>query len=156
MLKRDKISEFFRSLYHRLDEKIGQTQGNCGNCRRCCDFGVSGLSLFATNFELTYLLIHVDQVPAIVAARCPWLDDRIGCTIRELRPIGCRTYFCRPPEGYDAQSLYESALAELKCFIRKHHLPYFYAEWLKSLAPYAGKERNQWIIEQADWDAPSY
>jgi len=120
-------------LYQRIDRQIGTVQNTCKACKRCCDFGVSGLNLFVTNVELAYFLTTVGPVPEITGARCPFLDDNAGCTTRTARPIGCRTFFCEPAPGYDQGTLYEQALGEIKTFIRNNNLPYFYMEWIQAL-----------------------
>jgi Fe-S-cluster containining protein len=127
------ILNFMETLYRDVDDRIGQIQGTCRNCRRCCDFDLSGLNLFVTNLELDYFLFHVKTIPPIVANRCPFLDPDRGCTVRSFRPLGCRTYFCEPPVGYDQQLLYEDALKKIKCFIRENDLSYAYVEWLSAL-----------------------
>ncbi len=131
--RRIELSAFMDSLYREIDSRIGMVQGTCDNCKRCCDFALSGLNLFVTNVELACFLLHTDQIPEITGARCPFLDDRAGCSARAARPIGCRTFFCKPPAGYDQQILYEEALSAVKQFVRERDLPYFYVEWIRTL-----------------------
>jgi Fe-S-cluster containining protein len=125
--------DFLQTLYRRVDDQIGQVQSTCQNCRRCCDFDLSGLSLFVTNLELDYFRYHVKTIPLILANRCPFLDPDHGCTVRAYRPLGCRTFFCKPPPSYDQQIIYEDALTKIKCFIRENDLSYAYVEWLTAL-----------------------
>jgi Fe-S-cluster containining protein len=126
--------DFLHELYQRVDAQISAFGPTCGNCRRCCDFSGGGLNLFVTNLELAYFVARIKTVPKATGGRCPFLDDRTGCTARGARPLGCRTYFCKVPEGYDPQAIYEDALNRIKTFLRENHLPYLYQEWLKSLA----------------------
>lgn len=130
---------FLRELYRGVDEEIGGHGPTCGNCRRCCDFAASGLNLFVTNVELAYFLAGVKRVPGPIAGRCPFLDEARGCTVREFRPLGCRTFFCKAPAGYDPQAIYEAALSRIKGFIRENDLPYSYREWLECLAEAVAK-----------------
>ncbi|MFA5864990.1 MAG: hypothetical protein WC975_09925 [Phycisphaerae bacterium] len=131
-----KMIDFMRSLYRQIDDQIGQVQNTCQNCRRCCDFALSGLNLYLTNLEMAFFITQVNTVPDSVTEQCPWLDDQSGCTIRHARPIGCRTYFCKPPANYDQQTIYEDALRQVKSFLGKNELPYAYVEWLKALREY--------------------
>jgi Fe-S-cluster containining protein len=75
----------------------------------------------------------MNDIPKPITGRCPFLDDAVGCTARDARPMGCRTYFCTPPTGYDQQILYEDAISKVKRFIRENDLPYFYVEWIQAL-----------------------
>ncbi len=125
--------DFMQTLYRGIDERIGQVQSACQNCRQCCDFAQSGLNLFVTNLELDFFRFHVKSIPQITAGRCPYLDPDCGCTVRAFRPLGCRTFFCKPPPGYDQQIIYEDALKKIKCFIRENDLSYAYVEWLDAL-----------------------
>lgn len=131
---RTQVSQFMPSLYHELDRSVQPMQQTCRNCKKCCDFASSGLNLFVTNLELAYFVINVPAVPKIITGRCPYLDENQGCTVREFRPIGCRTYFCAPPKEYSEQTLYENTLSRIKQFIENHRLAYSYTEWLKGLS----------------------
>lgn len=133
---RESVSQLMAGIYHELDDSIGQVQSTCQSCKRCCDFAASGLNLFVSNLELAYFVMTVSPAETIPAGRCPYLDAQLGCRVREYRPIGCRTYFCRPPEGYDEQRLYEKALGQVKRFVEAHHLAYGYIEWLKGLSEF--------------------
>jgi Fe-S-cluster containining protein len=128
--------DFMRSLYLRIDGQIGQVQTTCQNCRRCCDFALSGLNLYLTNLEMAFFITQVKTIPDSFTNRCPWLNDKSGCTVRHARPIGCRTFFCKPPAHYDQQVIYEDALSQVKGFLEKNNLPYSYTEWLKTLQEY--------------------
>jgi Fe-S-cluster containining protein len=133
---RESVSQLMASIYRDLDASIGQVQSTCQSCKKCCDFAKSGLNLFVTNLELAYFVMNVPPVNEISAGRCPYLDANLGCSVREFRPIGCRTYFCTPPQGYDEQALYENAIGQVKRFIETHPLAYGYIEWLKGLGEF--------------------
>jgi Fe-S-cluster containining protein len=133
---RESVSQLMASIYRELDTSIGQVQSTCQSCKKCCDFAKSGLNLFVSNLELAYFVMNVPPAEEIPAGRCPYLDENLGCRVREFRPIGCRTYFCRPPEGYDEQMLYEKAIGQVKRFIETQRLAYGYIEWLKGLSEF--------------------
>lgn len=133
---RASVSQLMESLYRELDSTADQVQPTCKSCKKCCDFAASGLNLFVSNLELAYFVMNVSPAEKMPAGRCPYLDENQGCTVREFRPIGCRTYFCTPPKNYDEQTLYENAIGQVKRFIESHWLAYGYVEWLKGLGEF--------------------
>jgi Fe-S-cluster containining protein len=141
---RREVADFMADLYRRVDTAADQVQFTCKNCKTCCDFDASGLNLFAGNLEFAYFLMNVKvkSIPTITANCCPFLDPATGCTVREFRPLGCRTYFCTPPAGYDEQTLYENAIGEVKIFIQNRNLPYGYTEWLGGLKEFLPGVQN--------------
>ncbi len=134
---REKVDQFFHDLYREVYGIVGGVQFTCKNCKNCCDFDASGLNLFATNLEFAWFIKNIKIIPKIIANRCPFLDVNVGCTVREFRPLGCRTFFCSPPENYDQQIVYESAIVKIKTFIENNHLPYSYQEWLRGLKEFS-------------------
>ena len=55
------------------------------------------------------------------------------CTIHEIRPLGCRIYFC-DKESKDWQNdLYERYLNQLRDLHTQYDIPYRYMEWRTSL-----------------------
>lgn len=122
-----------RGLYRQLTLETQTQDFRClgGGC--CCKFDLMGHRLYLSSGELA-LLTTVDPVnPAHLAAnRCPCqLGPR--CHARELRPLGCRTFFCHS----DAQPWYEETYAryhdQLRALHRRHRLPYVYADLIASL-----------------------
>jgi len=126
------IAAFMQSLYDSVDRQVSPAQPACRNCTSCCDFARSGLDLFVTNLEAAYFVQNVRPIPPVPDRRCPFLIPN-GCSVRPVRPLGCRIYFCRPPAHYDQQLLYEETQAALKQFLNQHKLPYYYAEWIQTL-----------------------
>jgi Fe-S-cluster containining protein len=133
-----KVTGFMTKLYSEVDDVCDTIQFSCKNCKNCCDFDASGLNLFASNLELAFFLINTKTIPTITANVCPFLSDS-GCGVRDYRPLGCRTFFCMPPENYDQQNLYETNIAKIKAFIKTNNLPYNYSEWIKTLKEFSNE-----------------
>jgi len=129
----DEMIDFVTGLYRELDARIADADSRCANCQLCCNFARARHRLFVTNIELAYFAAHVDRLRSPAAATCPYLDQAQACTVRPIRPIACRTYFCQPAEGYDPAQATEQALSEIKGFLNDRGLPYYYVEWLESL-----------------------
>ncbi len=134
--KQMRICEYVRKLYREIDERISSGDNVCENCKQCCNFEISGLDLFVSNIEFVYFLANVGQIKRSSGNICPYLDGQKGCMVREFRPIGCRTYFCKPAEGYSAGEIYEWGLNKIKSFVRENELPYGYYRWMEVLRSY--------------------
>src|SRR5205085_7412758 len=96
-----------RALYRELDAEIARLAPRCDGRGICCDFDVVDHVLYATQLEVDLVK---DALPGLYARatgnRCPFLEDG-RCGAREVRMLGCRTYFCQPGWEPYATELYE-------------------------------------------------
>lgn len=120
-------------MYDEVDRKIAKGGYSCSNCKECCNFEISGLSLFVTNIEFEYFRMNTDKIRIPEGNICPYLDKEDGCSVRNIRPLGCRTFFCNPSDEIELSEIYEEALAKIKAFVEKNHLEYSYNLWLNDL-----------------------
>jgi len=114
-----------RGLYADLDAELAALAPRCELSGRCCDFERSGLTLFATDLELSHLLRAAPPPPgpAVAAAAdaagggeprlCPWWRGGL-CHAREGRPLGCRVYFCDPSRAAALEEISMRYHARLK------------------------------------------
>ncbi|MBN2489977.1 MAG: hypothetical protein JXQ29_03895 [Planctomycetes bacterium] len=123
-----------RALYRRVDRQVAAAGPVCTRSGRCCDFARSGLTLFATALETDLVLAaHAPPAPERAGA-CPFQRHGL-CTMRALRPLGCRVYFCDPRYLATAMSgIAESAQRALRQIHEEHGVPYRYAPFLELLA----------------------
>lgn len=70
--------------------------------------------------------------PVDDAATCPYQVDGL-CTVRDIRPMGCRVYFCQASSRWWQGPMTESWLARLKALHEEFEVPYAYVEWLAGL-----------------------
>ncbi|QQE11020.1 hypothetical protein JD969_16175 [Planctomycetota bacterium] len=63
---------------------------------------------------------------------CVYQIDNL-CTIHEIRPLGCRIFFCDPSNQKWQNDLYEKYLNKLRDIHTKYDIPYRYMEWRTSL-----------------------
>jgi Fe-S-cluster containining protein len=116
-------------IYRELDAATGQAGGDCRACGRCCRFDRMDHRLYASVGEIAYLLLR--ERPAGGAGgqgRCPYQVEPY-CMAREHRPLGCRSYFCRPPEAVEAgREAYERFHRRVRALHGGHGLPYGYVE----------------------------
>lgn len=154
---RDKVIVFIEGLFSQLDEMLSFYGLRCDNCGRCCNFDSFDFELFVSSLEFVYFLCRLDDgsdvggrfsgqrrkdkriskaLWNIKGSRiCPYLDGR-DCSVRKIRPIGCRIFFCCSPSRYDQGSLYEKILRRVKEFSRKEDIEYLYFPWLMGLEVY--------------------
>jgi len=133
------LSEVYRRLeavYASVDEAVKTTGTRCALSGRCCDFPRSGHTLFATALE-TDRILALNGAPPDPEAEgwCPYFRNRL-CTLRELRPLGCRVYFCDPEyHGGPMCEVSETAHRALKKVHADLDVPYLYAPFLELLRP---------------------
>jgi hypothetical protein len=102
-------------LYRQVDQRY--LAHRCERTTECCRFGITGREPYLTSVEL--LAIRVAQAaaggplpprrrarPLDPVARdegiCPLLARDGGCSVYAVRPLGCRTYWCRRAAAFDS------------------------------------------------------
>jgi Fe-S-cluster containining protein len=95
-------------LFSEADALVGDI--TCDASTDCCRFGVTGREPYVTAAEIAEIRDALKAQGTKLAApkrklallplsgerRCPLLSDEGRCTVYEARPLGCRTFFCRP------------------------------------------------------------
>ena len=128
------------ALYAELAADVGRTGVVCQGRGDCCDFDRVDHVLYATATEVARAAqaqtanpeMNVAVVDGSVAL-CPFWHER-RCLAREVRPLGCRVYFCDP--GYHAEHaplLYERYHARLASLIEAAGVPYRYEPFVAAL-----------------------
>jgi hypothetical protein len=74
----------------------------------------------------------LDEAPPPVrplddGATCPWQDEAGRCTARQVRPSGCRVFFCDSAYREAMPIIAERHLERLKALVRRRGLPWDYA-----------------------------
>lgn len=132
------------AVYADVARIVESHRGTCQACGRCCRFGEFGHALFLTSPELVHLMTHLadpagglaDSFAAMVRAAadclpaefCP-LQQAGQCTIRPIRPLGCRLFFCSPDNLEWGRTAYEPMQQRMKQTCQSRSLPYGYVEW---------------------------
>ena len=126
-----------RGLYRRADRAVARAGCVCMGGGTCCRFDLAAHRLFVTTGELAMLArAEPSDMSRCARGRCPY-QRSTRCTARDVRPLGCRMFFCRAaPDANSA--VYETYHAELRRLHGAHGLPYRYVELTAGLAQLFG------------------
>jgi Fe-S-cluster containining protein len=96
-----------KALYARVDALYADW--SCPTSTECCRFGITGRQPYLTSIETLAVRSALAQrggllsdnkraLPILMSASservCPLLDRNQRCSVYEVRPLGCRTFFC--------------------------------------------------------------
>ena len=96
-----------QALYARVDALYADW--SCPSSTECCRFGITGKQPYVTGIEALAIRSMLARrggllsdnkraLPILMSAErervCPLLDRNQRCSVYEVRPLGCRTFFC--------------------------------------------------------------
>lgn len=124
-----------RQLYDLVDREVDEAGPVCRLSGRCCDFPRSGHVLYASALEVELVRAHHPPPPPEQIGWCPFYRAR-RCTLRDLRPLGCRIYFCDAEYERDRMAdISDTAHRRLKQIHDDHEVEYRYAPFVDQLPP---------------------
>ena len=102
--------------------------------------GLSGAAAPASaDTKGNHISLPVLSAPTLAASRargdCPYLVGTL-CSVHEIKPLACRTYYCDPTAQDWQQALTERLLAKLRELHDRHAIEYRYGEWRDMLATF--------------------
>lgn len=133
-----RVAQGLLTIHDTMAREIERRGPACWASGRCCNFDRAGHRLYVTGLEAAYALTHQpitthDIARANADGGCPYQLANL-CTARDVRPVGCRAYFCdRATFPWQAE-LSEAALRALRAIHDENHIPYAYAEWRAMLS----------------------
>lgn len=121
-------------LYKELDEELARLDPECRACGKCCDFDNFDFVLYTSGIEANYILSRTTHLrsPGPGKNICPFLQDG-KCTVRDLRAVGCRTFFCTFEDKEVLHEIHNRYLKSLKDLSEKSGLEWDYRPFLKFL-----------------------
>jgi Fe-S-cluster containining protein len=134
------------AIYHLIADQVALHRPVCVSSGRCCKFREYGHRLYTTGLEAAYLVARLPAdaalTPAAVDAAvqrgdCPFLVGT-SCGVHEIKPSGCRIFFCDESAGNWQHPLTERVMGMVRGLHERHGVPYRYAEWRSLLALFAG------------------
>jgi Fe-S-cluster containining protein len=146
------------AIYRRLDTIVAQNGPRCDASGRCCRFDSYGHQMYVSTLEMEYFAhgmgltpVAPDDaqtnppkriaLPQLPSDGCPWQVNGL-CTARDVRPLGCRIYFCDPRHQAWQPEVYETLHREILQLHARVDLPYRYMEWRRFLNMYQSWGRN--------------
>lgn len=132
--------EAVRSIYIAFESERAVRRPKCDRSGRCCHFETFGHRLFVTTIEAAAFRPAVDPRADFDGTGCPYQIDGL-CAAHDVRPFGCRAYFCDPTSEAWQQTLYERFHAELRELHDRFGVAYAYVEWRQALLA-TGQDRE--------------
>ena len=126
-------------IYERLDGYLVSSGADCRGCGQCCDFGRFGHRLFAGTLEMLFFVQgmkdHKAAKRTVGQDRCPYQAGS-QCGVRDVRPAGCRIFFCRGLPREFQNELAEQIVQNFRELHRRLEAVYYYGDvqrWLEGL-----------------------
>ena len=122
-----------REIYRQVDAAVAELPATCLGGGACCKFDLAGHRLYVSTGELA-LLMEANPIDLARCSRrrCPYqLGPR--CMAREVRPLGCRTFFCGEEMTPQLHESYEHFHHLIRAAHQTHWRPYAYVELTFSL-----------------------
>ena len=135
---RAEVCEAVSRIYEDLQREIDQQRPVCVMSGKCCRFEEYGHRLYVTTAELAAFTAArengalesgtVDKDPRTREGGCPFQVGRL-CGVHDIRPMGCRVFFCDPAATEWQREAYERMHRRLKKLHEELSIPYAYVEW---------------------------
>jgi len=126
-----------KALYARVDALYADW--SCPASTECCRFGITGRQPYVTSIEALAVRSALARrggplsdrkraLPIAMSAErervCPLLDRNQRCSVYEVRPLGCRTFFCDRAHKGDGPSRAQlrDVMRELQELAARHQM----------------------------------
>lgn len=140
----DAVAEELEAVYAMIDDAVAARGPACWASGRCCSFERAGHRLYTTGLEAAYTVSRLGRAlaaeeiaRAAAAGGCPFQAGNL-CGVREIRPLGCRVYFCDRSAQQWQRELSERMLEQVRRMHERRAIAYRYGEWRAMLGMVAG------------------
>lgn len=154
-IERPPVLAALEGVYDAAAREIAARGPACWASGRCCNFESAGHRLYVTGLEAAYVLAsrgepgqqpgQGDTAPARhvpgkatlslhqlsdarAAGGCPFQQGNL-CGVHEIKPLGCRVYFCDRSAQEWQHDLSERLMSAIRAIHDEHAIEYRYAEW---------------------------
>jgi Fe-S-cluster containining protein len=134
-------------LYKELADAVAERRPVCTASGRCCRFEAYGHRMYVSTIELAKFVEDLEAAgespgnPSWDGTGCPFQIDGL-CGVHQLRPLGCRTFYCDPSSPEWQNALYERHHTELRALHHQLGVPYQYVEWREALHAFGWAARS--------------
>ena len=131
---RDDVRIAIHDLYADVQKEIDLRRPKCIISGRCCRFEEFGHRLYVTTLELATFLHDLKESPDPnwTGQGCPFQKNKL-CSVHQIRPFGCRLFFCDSTSTDWQQEQYKDFHTRLRQLHDDLAVPYFYLEWRQAL-----------------------
>lgn len=150
-VSRAEVRAELEAVFAAAAEAIAARGPACWASGRCCNFEKTGHLLYVTGLEAAYT-VWMEQTQAEKQAQastsvrtglalhvvsggggagaggCPYQTGNL-CGVHEIKPLGCRVYFCDKSAQQWQNELSERLLAEIRAIHERRGIEYRYGEW---------------------------
>lgn len=138
---RPEVRDALEAVYADAAREIVERGPACWASGRCCNFEKTGHLLYVTGLEAAYTVAGAREreaagatsLPVLSGGLCPFQEQNL-CGVHEIKPLGCRVYFCDRSAQQWQNDLSERLLAEVRAIHDRHGVEYRYGEWRGMLA----------------------
>lgn len=138
---RPDVRRSLEAVYADAAREIAGRGPACWASGRCCNFEKTGHLLYVTGLEAAYTVqgargreaAGATSLPVLSGGRCPFQSQNL-CGVHEIKPLGCRLYFCDRSAQQWQNDMSERLLAEVRAIHDRHGVEYRYGEWRGMLA----------------------
>jgi len=130
--QRADVIEAMHRFYLEVTRRVAAHGATCWNRGACCRFGQYGHRLYVTSLEVAFYLSGGCEADPADTDACPHARDG-RCHVRDLRPMGCRVFYCDPGAQEWQGPLTEELLAKLRRLHEQLDVPYAYVDWIAAL-----------------------
>jgi Fe-S-cluster containining protein len=143
------VRERLEAVYVMAREAIEARGPACWASGRCCNFEKTGHRLYCTGLEAAYTVVGLramgrsepSEAEIELARRdggCP-LQVANLCGAHEIKPMGCRVYFCDRRAQDWQHELSERLMNEIRRVHEEFEIEYVYGEWRSLLSMFSGR-----------------
>ena len=129
--RRDGFLDALGALLEAAERAVAATGAVCRGGGACCRFDLASHRLWASTGEVALGRVQ-PPTAATRPLRCPYQQGP-RCIAHRRRPLGCRTYFCRPGPHGSAEEVYEPFHRQIRHLHARLAVPYLYMEWTSAL-----------------------
>ena len=135
--EKPRFLEELQKILDDTDVSVSKLKPICKACGKCCHFAEMSHRLYASTGEIA-LLVQDNPPLSSRELMCPYQKGNI-CTSRKSRPLGCRTFFCDPPQKKASitaflHDVYENSHRKITKLHGRYEICYQYRELTEACA----------------------
>jgi len=138
LARQDDVSDRLEAIYAMIADQVDARRPVCTTSGRCCNFESYGHRLYVTGLEAAWCTLRLGKAnqdlstqsveDALARGGCPFQAGLL-CGAHEIKPVGCRTYYCDTTAQEWQEALTERAHGMVRALHASVGATYRYMEW---------------------------